>query len=271
MQGDAKATIESLRVRIEAIERRPVLADRAPVQTSLGAGGAIPAVPGVLHEIFSDDIRNGGSALGFALGQARGLLQEKRPALIIVQLSRETQEIGLPYGAGLAFFGIDPEAVVLTRAETVIEFLWALEEAISCSAVAAVVADIAGHHKAFDFTASRRLTMRSQATGASVFLVRYGREREASAAKFRWRVMPTPSGAPPFDARAPGLPRFGVTLEKGRMTGFVAEQDLLFDWTENGFALVDSNGQREGIAARGAATLSRSLPAALGDGLSQAS
>jgi protein ImuA len=271
MRGDAKATIDSLRARIEAIERRPVLAERGPVLTAPGAAGAIPAIPGVLHEIFSDDIRNGGSALGFALGQARGLLKDRRPALIIMQLARETQEIGLPYGAGLAFFGIDPEVVVLTRAETVIEFLWAIEEAVSCSAVAAVVADIAGHHKAFDFTASRRLTMRSQATGTSVFLIRYGRGREASAAKFRWKVMPTPSGAPPFDARAPGLPRFAVTLEKGRMAGFSAEQDLLFDWTANGFALVDSNGQREGIAARRAAALSRSLHAALGDGLSQAS
>src|SRR5690606_31798639 len=105
----------------------------------------------------------------------------------------------------------------LIRAATITELLWALEEALACRAVAAVIADLARPHKALDFTASRRLALRSAASGGSLFLTRYGRGREASAARYRWRVVPRPSRPAPWDARAPGGPRWRVTLEKGRL------------------------------------------------------
>ena len=43
---------------------------------------------------------------------------------------------------GSTSFGLDPDAVVLIRTDTIVELLWAMEEAIACRAVAAVVADI---------------------------------------------------------------------------------------------------------------------------------
>jgi protein ImuA len=268
MQGVMAAKIETLRAHIAALEKRPALARNAAGNSPAAAYGLLPAPPGSQHEIFSDERRNGGAAIGFALGLAAGLLTPQRPALLIMQLIRESRDMGLPYGAGLASFGIDPDAVILTRTETITEFLWAVEEAVSCAAVAAVVADIAGDHKELDFTTSRRLTLRAQAAGTSVLLLRYGRGRQASATRFRWHVMPIPSGSPPFDARAPGQPRFAVTLEKGRLAGFSADQSLLMDWTANGFALVESNRDQDGHAQR--APLSGALPATLGDRLSQA-
>jgi protein ImuA len=269
MQGIMAAKIEALRARIAALEKRPALAGNAAGLSFAAAHGLVAAPPGSQHEIFSDEHRNTGAAMGFALGLARGLLTPQRPALLIMQLIRESHDMGLPYGAGLASFGIDPDAVILTRTETIAEFLWAIEEAVSCASVAAVVADIAGDHKELDFTTSRRLTLRAQAAGTSVLLLRYGRGREASAARFRWHVMPIPSGSPPFDARAPGQPRFAVTLEKGRLAGFSTDQSLLMDWTANGFALVESNRDRDGRTQR-AAPLSGALSATLGDRLSQA-
>jgi protein ImuA len=270
MQGVMAAKIEALRAHIAALEKRPALAQNAAGINPAAAHGLLVAPAGSQHEIFSDERRNTGAAMGFALGMAAGLLTHRRPAVLVMQLIRESHDMGLPYGAGLASFGIDPDAVILTRTETVAEFLWAIEEALSCASVAAVLADIAGDHKELDFTTSRRLTLRAQDAGTSVFLSRYGRGREASAARFRWHVMPVPSGSPPFDARAPGQPRFAVTLEKGRLAGFSADQSLLMDWTANGFALVESNRDRDRRTQR-AAPLSGALPATLGDRLSQAS
>ena len=114
-----------------------------------------------------------------------------------------------------------------------------MEEAIACRAVAAIVADVANTPKILDFTASRRLSLRSASAGTSTFILRYGREREASAAKLRWRVDPQPSPAAPFDPRAPGEPRWRITLEKGRLAG--GQTEFLLDWTHNGFELAEQS------------------------------
>jgi len=267
MQGSKQQQMERLRARIAALEARPALAEAsAPARPS---GGLLAAAPGLLHEVFSDEQRNGGAALGFALGQARGLLTPQRPALLVMQLGREARDMGLPYGAGLANFGIDPAAVVLTRVETITELLWAIEEAACCRAVAAVVADISGHHKAIDFTVSRRLGLRAASAGTSVFLLRYGAGREASAAKLRWRVAPAPSGAVAFDARAPGGPRWRVVLEKGRLGPGADGREHLVDWTGHDFVLVDGRGSGNDAGTAGESPLSGAEPAALGHRLSE--
>lgn len=272
MLGLRQQQMESLRARIAQIEKRPALAEGAALLPLRQGEAGLPSAPGgVLHEVFADERRNGGAALGFALAQARGLTRAERPAILVVQLMREAQDMGLPYGAGLKSFGLDPDGVVLTRVETVVEFLWAIEEAVGCRAVAAVVADIASAPKALDFTASRRLSLRAQLAGTSVFLTRYGTGREASAARLRWRVSPSLSGPVAFDPRAPGGPRWRVELEKGRLAAAPqAGTEFLLDWTENGFVVVDSS--TEGTSALAEHTPSpRAIPPALGDRLPQAS
>jgi protein ImuA len=228
---------------------------------------AIP--PGVLHEVFADEQRNGTAALGFALGLARGLIGGGRQAILYLQLAEQTQEMGVPYALGLGTFGIDPEKLILAQAGTLTELLWAIEEAVACRAVAAVIADIHGHPKALDFTASRRLSLRSTAGGSSVFLIRYGRGREASAAKLRWRVAPEPSAGQPFDAQAPGPPRYLVEIEKRQLAGRakrIEDLRLTLDWTENGFVSAE---ERDRIATGSAAPAPRPVTAALGHRLPQ--
>jgi protein ImuA len=261
-------TLQALKQQVAALETRPVLAHRDSAVHS----GLLAAPRGNVHEVFADTLANTGAALGFALGQARGLLAPSRPGLLILELKSDTQEIGLPYGLGLRSFGLEAEAIVLIRTDTITELLWAMEEAIACRAVAVVVADIAYAHKALDFTASRRLVLRAAESGASVFFVRYAREREASAAKFRWKVEPSLSRPPPFDNRAPGPPRWRVTLEKGSLGKRRTAPDgdvFLVDWSENGFVLADDNSRDLASASRVAA-LSHAAPAALGHRLSQA-
>lgn len=267
MPGRKQAQLDRLRARIAALETHPVLAGAEAARRE-PPPGLLATAPGQLHEVFATERRHGGAALGFALAQARAWLTPQRPALLIMQIGREAQDMGLPYGAGLDHFGLDPDAVVLTRTETMAELLWAIEEAVGCHAVAAVVADIAGRHRRLDFTASRRLSLRAAAAGTSVLLLRYGHDREASAAGYRWRIDPVPSRAAPFDARAPAGPRWRVWLEKGRLAGGGRADggDWILDWTEDGYLVVDGNGTEAAPAAAGTA-LPGAPAAALGDRL----
>jgi protein ImuA len=270
MLGIKLEQMEDLRARIAQIEKRPMLAEGATLLKPKGEQPLLSPPGGLLHEVFADERRNAGAALGFGLAQARGLLTAERPAVIFLQLAHEAQEVGLPYGAGLAHFGFPPESLVLGRVETIVELLWAMEEAIACRAVAAVIADVASHPKALDFTASRRLNLRAAGAGTSAFLIRYGTDREASAAHLRWRVRPALSGEKTFDARAPGETRWEVTVEKVLLSQErrrVGETWLL-RWTKNGFDLA-RHGAETGTEPVPRAALSGAFPAALGDRLPQ--
>src|SRR5690606_5937805 len=165
--------LAALRDIIADIERKPALAEaRAKVEAE---GGRFPILAGgLLQEVFTDDRRNAGASLGFALAQSRSLLTPQRLAVVYVQLTQEAQQLGLPYGPGLLHFGFDPDALVMVRAGSMAELLWVAEEALGCRAVAAVVGDIGKPSKVLDFTASRRLSLRAAEAGSSMFLLRYG-------------------------------------------------------------------------------------------------
>ena len=255
---DRQQRLAALRDAIADIERKPALAKARPLLQADGAGFPLPA-GGLLQEVFTDERRHAGAALGFALGQARSLLTPSRPAVIYLQLAHEAQEMGLPYGPGLLSFGFDPAALVLVRVANMTELLWAAEEAIACRAVAAVVADIAGQHKLLDFTASRRLGLRSASAGASMLLLRYGTGREASAAHLRWRITPALSATRRFDALAPGAPRWQAQLEKGILDN--QQTHWLLGWTHHGFIIRDAANRALFPAAD--AALSGPVPAPL--------
>ena len=268
MLGTRQKKLQDLKDKIAALETGPVLG-----RTHTQSAGLLDVPAGTLSDVFAAEKQAGSAALGFSLALAKGLATPGRPGLIVLQLADETQKMGAPYGVGLAHFGIATEHLVFARPQTIAELLWAMEEAIACRAVAAVVADIASFHKALDFTASRRLSLRSAASGAGTFLVRYGEQREVSAAKYRWQISPSLSGPRPFDPRAPGQPRWRAVLERGRLQPdrpVMPEGEVyLVDWTKNGFVLADiDRGDRRIPVDRPA--LPRAQPAALGDRLSQA-
>ncbi len=294
----ASAALDALRARIAEIEHRPAFGGRTAIP-ALGSGGGkspqsgaepgegdegpvnpLPQLPGgLVHEIFTDQLRHGGLALGFALGLGGQQLTSERPALVHVQLLAEGQELGLPYAPGLIRFGVGPRQMVLVRARSMAEWLWAIEEAIACRAVAGVMAEVSGAPRALDFTASRRLSLRAEASGTSVYLIRYGAGREASAARLRWHVEPVLSGDVRWDRSAPGLPRFRIDIEKQRLgtnADATAEpRQLLLDWRENhGFTPLEPARRLAGRTVPGPsrpAPPSRTHTAALGDRFYQAS
>lgn len=268
MQGLSKQEkLTDLRERIGTIEKRRPLES---VRTVIAGSGLLATPPGLLHDVFGDDQRSGGAVLGFALGQARQLQTAQKRAVLVMQLGHDGQSLGVPYGAALASLGVDPESIVLVRPETAIELLWAMEEAVACRAVAAVIADIGTPISSLDFTASRRLALRAAASESSAFILRYTREREASAARLRWRVASVPGPPRAFDSQAPGGIRWQVQLEKGRLGSPREPQEWVVDWTSDGFVAAVSTEIGTRAAAPGRTPLSRPLSAALGNRLSEA-
>lgn len=260
--GTRKEVLQNLRTVIDGLERRPVL---MPKKRQAGADDALVlgAPPGLLHEVWGDHFAHAGSMLGFALGQATQLFNGQRQAVLYLGLTPEGQETGLVYGAGLCAFGVDPGRLIIGRMPKITDVLWAVEEAVASSGVAAVIADIYRSHKSLDFTVSRRLHLRTQAAGASVFMLRYGQEREVSAAACRWHVSPYASQRQPYDAHAPGVAQFNVVLEKAHGIGTeMAGQNFILGWTQDGLTRV------VGAPGRGTAH-SGAQPTTLGDRLPQ--
>lgn len=266
---DHQQRLSALRNAIADIERKPVLADARERVEHDGPVTEFPILPGgLVQEIYADETRDGGASLAFSLAQARTLMSDRRPVVFYVQLAEDAQRLGVPYGPGLSWFGIEPERMVLVRAADMTEFLWTLEEVVSCRAVAGIVADIRGSPKLLDFTASRRLSMRASSNKVSLFLLRYGARRESSASHLRWRLRPYRSGRNPYDSRGLGNARWRLRLEKGRIAG--TQMDWSLEWTRNGLAIFSPSASGI-IAPRPATALSRPASTLLANRLSQAS
>jgi protein ImuA len=96
------------------------------------------------------------------------------------------------------------------------DVLWAMEEGAACGGLSAVVGEIHGAPAVLDFTATKRLALRAEASGVPVWLIRSGDPGGASAARERWRVSARPSDAHPHDPGAPGKPVWQAELFRAR-------------------------------------------------------
>ena len=160
----------------------------------------------VLSEVFAETVGDA-AAVGFVLSR---LVRGTGPVLWVQdRLSR--RETGRPCLAGMGAC----EVLMLDVARP-LEVLIAVEEGLRCKALSAVVAEIYGNPPALDFTATKRLALRAEASGVPCWLVRHGGAPDLSAARDRWRVGSLPSAPNPDDARAPGDARWRVELFRSR-------------------------------------------------------
>ena len=145
--------------------------------------GGLPT--GCLQEVIAADE---GAAAGFA-------------AFLLARVAGEGRDIlwaslgaGDLYPPGLAAFGLDPARLLLLAAPSPAELLWALEEALRCPALGAVLGEV----ERLDPTAGRRLQLAAAAGGVTGFLLaRHARAPAAvSAAALRWRVASLPGSSP---------------------------------------------------------------------------
>ena len=151
------------------------------------------------------------SATAFVLA---GLPATDRP-ILWVQDRASRREQGAPYLPGTG----KPRPVgPVLRVEVnhPRDVLWAMEEGASCIGLAAVVGEIHGAPAVLDFTATKRLALRAEASGVLVWLIRTGDPGVLSAARERWRVGGLPSAPNPHDERAPGRACWDVELFRAR-------------------------------------------------------
>jgi protein ImuA len=103
-------------------------------------------------------------------------------------------ESGAPYGPGLEAFGLAPERLLTVAAAHRRDLLWAMEEALRCRAVSAVIGELRDHE--IDGVAVRRLSLAAAESGALALLLRAAPPRDASTAATRWVVGAAPSAIP---------------------------------------------------------------------------
>ncbi len=138
-------------------------------------------------------------------------LPRSKAPVMWVQDRASRQENGRVYGPALQ--GVTLLRVNVSHARDV---LWAMEEGAACAGLSAVVGEVHGAPPVLDFTATKRLAMRAEASGVPVWLIRSGKVEGLSVARERWRIGSLPSREHPHNAAAPGVPVWEAELFRAR-------------------------------------------------------
>lgn len=186
----------------------------------LGLGPITAAFPnasfplGAVHEFVSPQPEDLAATSGFIAGLLAPLMGTNGTALWI-SASRTL------FPPALKSFGIQPDRIIFADLQKERDVLWAMEEALKCSTLTAVV----GEMQEISFTASRRLQLaveRSQVTG--FILRRTPRKLNTTACVSRWRVTMLP-GEAVDDLPGVGFPQWRVELLRIR-NGYPGAWDI---------------------------------------------
>jgi protein ImuA len=221
--AEAAGPLSQLRQRIQRIERRyagleegvPALTfGLAPLDAALGG---LP--PAALHEIAAESEREIAAAAGFALA----LTARTAPrALLWIAEDMALRESGAPYGPGLDEIGLAPETLLVVAAVHARDVLWAMEEALRCRAVGAVVGEIR-KPDLIDRVAGRRLSLAAAREQRMAVLLHAEPTAQPSPAATRWIVSAAPSRSTPQSTGPPAFTTQLVRSRNGRVGSWVLE------------------------------------------------
>jgi protein ImuA len=197
----------------------------------MGLGRVTAAFPnatfptGVIHEFVSAAAEYTAATAGFIGGLLNALMQGGG-ACIWISTCRTL------FPPALKTFGIEPERLIFVDLKREKDVLWAMEEALKCEGLAAVIGEV----KEVSFTASRRLQLAVEQSRVTGFIIR--RESTAfntTACVSRWRI--TPLASEPEDGMpGVGYPRWNVELLKIR-NGKPGIWQM--EWSASRFRLMD--------------------------------
>jgi len=212
MQAIARRqTLARLRRRIADIERQDFT---ALAGADALCCGPVPIVQGAVHEFRAGDYRDAPSALGLGLSLSSMAIAERRQPLVWITHAQEALHAGIVYGNGLSLYGVNLDDCIFVHARNAMAALWSAEEAVCHGCL--VLLEFWTPHRLLDLTATRRLQLGAEKSGARLFLFRHRRDEGASAAYTRWHVTSAPSAKDPLDERGLGRPRWAAALEKSR-------------------------------------------------------
>ena len=210
----------------------------APIDAALGGGLAGAA----LHEVSAALPLHFGAAAGFALAIA-ARAQEPRKQTLWIGTDFSCLEAGALYGPGLDLIGVPAERLLIARVARPLDALFAMEEALKCRALSAVIAE---PHGDADLTATRRLTLAAREGGGLGLLLRPKPTDAPSAAYTRWQVAAAPSE--PDELGGLGRTAFSLSLTRNRR-GPCGRWIVEWDHHEHAFAAL-SRGVAEAARDR---------------------
>ena len=160
---------------------------------------------GAVHELISHVPEDAAATNGFIAG-VLGRLMQKDSACLWISTKRTL------FPPALKVFGIEPDQIIFVDVAQPREALWAMEEALKCDAITAVVGEISE----LSFTQSRRMQLAVEESRVTGFIHRYNpRSENTVACVTKWKIKPLPSvledGMPGV-----GFPRWNVQLLKVR-------------------------------------------------------
>lgn len=205
------AIIEQLQKQIHAQQGKRPSHDQPALPLGLGAlesafpGGSFPK--GVIHELISHSSEDAACTTSFMSVILGKLMKQGGYCLWISTVPRRSV-----FPQALSIFGVAPERVVFVDATTPKETLWAIEEALKCDALAAVVGEL----NEINFNDSRRLQLAAERSRVTGFIHRFKPKVKSPVASVsRWKIGPLCSEAPDH---LPGLgyPRWKIELLKVR-------------------------------------------------------
>jgi protein ImuA len=160
---------------------------------------------GAVHEFISSGPESAAATGGF-ISALISPLMKKGGACIWIGSS------GKIFPPALQLFGIEPARIIFIDLQKEKDLLWAVEEALKCHGLAAVVAEI----PSLSLTVSRRFQLAVEQSQVTGFIHRSNtRILNTNASISRWKISPLPTET--YDA-LPGLgyPRWNVELLKIR-------------------------------------------------------
>jgi protein ImuA len=204
--------------------------------------GVFPA--GAMHELLSDGPEGDAAASAF-VAVLVGRLMARGGACIWIGPHRTI------HPPALKAFGVEPDRVIFVDIRKEKEGSWAVEEALKCEGLAAVVGEV----REVSFLASRRFQLAVEQSRVTGFLLRdRPRNRQPIATVARWKITPLPGGKGSVAAGAElgaagagsvagqtampgvGFPRWSVELLRMR-SGQPGKWEL--EWREGKFHFMD--------------------------------
>ncbi|MGB7268843.1 MAG: hypothetical protein WBC90_04900 [Albidovulum sp.] len=159
-----------------------------------------------MSEAFPTTAADAG-VMGFVLSR----LPCNSAPILWVQDRLSGQESGNPYLPGLR-----GRSVIRVDVSRPADALWAMEEGLRCKALSAVIGEISGDPPVLNFTATKRLALRAEASKMPCWLIRRAASPDLSAARDRWRIASLPSAPHPHDPSAPGAAQWQAELFRSR-------------------------------------------------------
>lgn len=176
---------------------------------SAGLGPILKSFPqnafpiGAIHEFITSKQQSQASTTGFVLGILSGLMG-KNGALVWISDTR------VVFPPAFNHYGVSPDQIVFVNLRKEKEVMWAMEEALKCNGLSAVVAEV----KNLSFTTSRRLQLAVEESLVTGFVLNSSNRANPTACVTRWQVSSVQSDSTGLPGV--GFPRWQVTLLKVR-------------------------------------------------------